>query len=258
MRKLVYVSVALGLVACADEKKTEVAAAAAEAPKEEAAAAGVDVEGLKAKLATIVVAMRDKDVVARRAACLEAVPELESMLVASSHDKKVAAVGTDLLPLCPEITETKKLMEKLANPPPSIQLSAAYAQFTHSDLAKSFKQVKRIAKKKQDPAPLCSEIRVLTDHLGSKKAKKTKKLVKKASKFCNGYAHLASAQFHMRVVERAMAEEATAALVESCVHGVKQLAEAPAGKLHDKLDAEAKERCVEAVALQGMLRSGAS
>ncbi len=258
MRKVFYVAIALSVVACDDEeKKPEAAASAAEAPAE-GEAAETDVSALKEDLATIVKAVRDVDVAGRRKACLATVPKIEARLKADPDNKKVSAVATDLLPLCVEMVETKKLLEKLANPPPSIQLSAAYAQFTHNDLKKTYRQAKRLAKRRQDPAKLCSEIRVLTDHLGSKKARKTKRLVRKAKKFCDGTAHVASARYHLRAAEQALKEGAMNTLVESCVYGVKELAEAPAGKLHAKLDAAAQEQCLEAVAMQGMLRSDAS
>ncbi|MEQ8272061.1 MAG: hypothetical protein RMA76_15510 [Deltaproteobacteria bacterium] len=258
MRKVLYAAVALSLVACADEEKKEEVGVAANEAVAEPEAPGADVAELKEDLAKIVGAVRDRDVAGRRATCLKAVPKIEAMQVKTPDDKALTAVATDLLPMCVEMTETKKLLDKLANPPPSIQLTGAYAQFTRGDLVKTYKKAKRAAKRKQDPAPLCSEIRVLTDHFGSKKSKKTRRLVKKASKFCDGYAHLASARYHMRVVDKALQEGAMDALVSSCVHGVKELAHAPAGKLHDALEAKAQSQCVEAVAMQGMLRSDAT
>lgn len=254
MQKPILFAIALSLVACEDEK-TEAPAAA---PAEEVAVAA-DVEGLKASLATIVAAVRTEDLEARRAACLTAVPKLDEARAAAPDDKGVQAVETDLLPLCVEMVETKKLLAKLAKPAPTIELSAAYAQaFTHADLAKTFKKAKRLAKRKQDPAAACTEVRALTDHLGSKKRKKTRRLVAKAKKFCDGYAHLASARFHLRVADAAVAEGSTNTLVESCVHGVAELSASPAGKLHTKLEEKAKVRCVEAVALQGALRGDAT
>ena len=93
----------------------------------------------------------------------------------------------------------------MREPKANVQLSAAFAStFTHSDLKKTFKAAKRQAKRKQDPTKSCAEVKLLADTLGSKKSKKTRKLVKKAMAFCNGRAHLSAARFHLEAAKAAI------------------------------------------------------
>lgn len=256
MRGFRIAVVALTLVAC-DEAKNEEASAPADTGQAAAPEEKKEVSGLEAGLAEVVKAKRAGEDTARREKCLALEPKLAEAQEAAKSDPKVQKLASQIVSFCPEATQTRRFMTKAAEPKPHLpKLSPALKKiFTAKNLKKTLAKAKKAAKRKQDPKEHCDSAVVTAKYLESKKrmARKTRKLVKRTYAYCHGAGALASVRFQLRAAVAAKKDEKPVELSEHCTAAVATLVEARGGKKRDRLEARAKELCLEAYAMKAML-----
>jgi hypothetical protein len=258
--KRILVVVALACACAEGEQPT--AAADASAPQNEAASAKVDLKELEAAFSEIVVTKRAGDNSKRRDQCMVLEPKVAEKLEQHATDAKLQQFASQLSSYCPEAIETRKMMKKASEKEPPIpELSATMkSMFTEATLKTDLKKAKALAKKKGNPEEACKKIgltaRVVSEK--KKKNKKTKKLLKDATGFCEGPAVTSAIQFHLREAEKAEKADQPGPLSEHCTAALTKLASLKSAKSKGSLEESMKSLCREAYALKPMLDSRGS
>ncbi len=260
MRSILWMGLLAFACSEAKEKPSEAVDAAGEAAQMDKGKS--DLKELEAAFAEIVQTKRAGDSAKRRDQCIELEPKVAERLAANASDVKLQQFAQQLDSFCPEAIESRKLMKKAAEPePPMPELSPTMKRmFTASSLKADFKKAVQTAKKKGDPEEACKKIGITARVVGEskRKDKKTKKLLKSATAFCEGPAAIATVQFHLREAAKAEKADESGPLSEHCAAALARLMDVKPGKQRDRLDQEIKGLCREAYALKAMLDSRGS
>jgi hypothetical protein len=262
MKRIVVVVMVALAVACAEEQKQASAAADASAPETEAASSKVDLKELETAFSEIVVTKRAGDNSKRRDQCLALEPKVAEKVEQHATDAKLQQFASQLSSYCPEAIETRKMMKKASEKePPMPELSATMkSMFTEATLKTDLKKAKAVAKKKGNPEETCKKIGLTARVVGEKKKKnkKTKKLLKDATAFCEGAAVVAAIRFHLREAEKAEKADQPGPLSEHCTAALSRLTSVKSEKSKASLEESMKSLCREAYALKPMLESRGS
>jgi hypothetical protein len=248
-------------LACGNEEAAAPAAPDAGGATE-ATSSKVDLKPFETAFSEIVQTKRTGDNTKRRDQCLAQEPKVSEAAEKHTTDPKLQQFVSQFAQYCPEAVEARKLMKKASEKGPAMpELSAAMkSMFTEASLKTDLKKAKAIAKKKGDPEESCKKIMLTTHVVGEKKkqTKKTKKLLKEATAFCEGSAIVAAIGFHLREAEKAEKADQPADLSAHCTAALTKMNSLKAGKSKPSFEESMKTVCREVYALKPMLDSRGS